>query len=77
MKKAFFLLLNALLGISIANSQTGVWSGDLEVQGMKLPLVFHLDDNNPTVDSPSQAAKGIPIQITRIAPDSIRLIFLQ
>lgn len=73
MKKAFFLLLNALLGIFIANSQTGVWSGDLEVQGMKLPLVFHLDDNNPTVDSPSQAAKGIPIQITRIAPDSISI----
>lgn len=73
MKKAFFLLLNAIFGIFIANSQIGVWSGDLEVQGIKLPLVFHLDDNNPTVDSPSQAAKGIPIQITRIAPDSISI----
>lgn len=49
----------------MSNAQTGSWSGDLEVRGMKLPLVFHLDEENPTVDSPAQGAKGIPIQFTR------------
>ena len=46
-----------------ANAQTGTWSGKLDVQGTKLSLVFHLDGDNPTMDSPDQGAKGIPIQI--------------
>ena len=48
-----------------ANAQTGTWSGKLDVQGTKLSLVFHLDDDNPTMDSPDQGAKGIPILIER------------
>lgn len=73
MRKLFFLLINVLTGFLVANSQTGVWSGDLELQGMKLPIVFHLDDENPTVDSPNQGAKGIPIKLNRIAPDSVSI----
>lgn len=73
MKKNLLLLLNILVGIFMAHSQTGIWSGNLEVQGAKLPLVFHLDDDNPTVDSPAQSAKGIPIKITRTEPDSITI----
>lgn len=56
-------LLMAMLQFSSA--QTGTWSGKLEVQGMRLTLVFHLDDDNPTIDSPDQGAKGIPAQIER------------
>ncbi|MBR5014560.1 MAG: alpha/beta hydrolase, partial [Bacteroidales bacterium] len=48
-----------------ANAQTGTWSGKLDVQGTKLSLVFHLDGDNPTMDSPDQGAKGIPVQIER------------
>lgn len=48
-----------------ANAQTGTWSGKLDVQGTRLSLVFHLDDDNPTMDSPDQGVKGIPIQIER------------
>lgn len=48
-----------------ATAQTGTWSGKLDVQGTKLTLVFHLDDENPTLDSPDQGAKGIPMQIER------------
>lgn len=48
-----------------ANAQTGTWSGKLDVQGTKLSLVFHLDDDNPTMDSPDQGVKGIPIKIER------------
>lgn len=51
--------------ITIATAQTGTWSGKLDVQGTKLTLVFHLDDENPTMDSPDQGAKGIPMQIER------------
>ena len=56
-------LLMAMLQFSYA--QTGTWSGKLEVQGMQLTLVFHLDDDNPTIDSPDQGAKGIPAKIER------------
>ena len=62
-------ILTFLAGIALfalqANAQTGTWSGKLDIQGTKLPLVFHLDGDNPTVDSPDQGAKGIPIQIER------------
>ncbi len=73
MKKSFLVFLNILLGVLLANSQTGLWSGDLEVMGVKLPLVFHLDDNNPTLDSPAQGARGVPIQIKRIGTDSLSI----
>ncbi len=71
MKKTILTILNILVGALWANSQTDVWSGDLEVQGMKLPLVFHLDEINPVLDSPAQGVKGLPIQVSRIDPDSI------
>ena len=71
MKRSLSVIFSILAGIIAAFSQTGVWTGDLDVQGMKLPLVFHFDDDNPTIDSPAQAVKGVPMQFTRIAPDSI------
>ena len=47
---------------------TGSWYGNLDVQGQKLPLVFHIEqegnDLKSTFDSPTQGAKGIPIQKT-------------
>ena len=62
------LITTAALLLSVAlfsHAQTGTWSGKLDVQGSKLSLVFHLDEENPTVDSPDQGAKGIPIQVAR------------
>ena len=61
---AAILFLATLAG---ADAQTGAWSGKIDVQGTKLSLVFHLDDDNPSMDSPDQGAKGIPIQIERKA----------
>ncbi len=47
---------------------TGSWYGNLDVQGQKLPLVFHIgqegNDLKSTFDSPTQGAKGVPIQKT-------------
>ena len=65
MKHILTLFAAVVLFAFHANAQTGTWSGKLDVQGTKIALVFHLDDDNPTVDSPSQGAKGIPIQIER------------
>ncbi len=74
MKKLLLLIGNIVIGIFIANCQTGVWSGNLDLQGTKLPIVFHLDENDPTVDSPAQGAKGIPIQINKAESYTISII---
>ncbi len=60
------LILGLLLSLStLALAQTGTWSGKLDVQGTKLALVFHLNEENPTIDSPDQGVKGVPIQVER------------
>ena len=65
MKKRIISLAVAFLAvIPIAFAQTGTWSGKINVQGTQLPLVFHLDEN-PTMDSPDQGARGIPVQVKR------------
>ena len=67
-------IISAILLFSIAlfsHAQTGTWSGKLDVQGTKLSLVFHLDGDNPTMDSPDQGVKGIPIEVARTATGSI------
>ena len=69
-------IISAILLFSIAlfsHAQTGTWSGKLDVQGTKISLVFHLDEENPTMDSPDQGAKGIPIEVTRTATGSITI----
>ena len=64
-----------LLSVSIfAYAQTGTWSGKLDVQGTMLSLVFHMDGDNPSMDSPDQGAKGIPIQVSRPASNTIKVI---
>ena len=65
MKKNLILFLFLFCFSSIAFAQIGTWSGELEVMGTKIPLVFHLDDDESTVDSPAQGAKGIPILVER------------
>lgn len=51
----------ALISLS-ANAQEGAWSGELDVMGTKLPLVFNFSADGCTIDSPSQGAKGIPAE---------------
>ena len=63
--KRIFTIVVALLFSFLASAQEGTWTGKLEAQGKKLTVVFHLDGDEPTVDSPDQAAKGIPIQVER------------
>ena len=73
MRKKLILIGMLLTAVFSASAQTGTWSGKLDVQGTKLSLVFHLDEEKPTMDSPDQGAKGIPIEVTRTATGSITI----
>ncbi len=64
-KRLFTTAVLLLALLPAIKAQTGTWSGKLDIQGTKLSLVFHLDDENPTMDSPDQGAKGIPVEIER------------
>ena len=57
--KLFFIAAILCLMASVAKAQKGSWSGELNIQGIKLPLVFNFTDDGCTIDSPSQGAKGI------------------
>lgn len=61
---SFIFLLSLLCSSICASAQSGTWSGNLEVQGMKLPLVFHLNEEGASVDSPDQGVKGIPAEMS-------------
>ncbi|MBE6334473.1 MAG: alpha/beta hydrolase [Bacteroidales bacterium] len=72
-KRVLIITTILFCAIMYANAQTGTWSGKLEVQGTKLALIFHLDEDNPTMDSPDQGAKGIPVQVDRGAGGKITI----
>lgn len=68
MKKLIIILL-AMAQTVWAQEITGSWSGELAVQGTRLPLVFNIsregDGYKTTMDSPRQGVKDIAIQETR------------
>ena len=64
-KRILFTTIIFLYAISNANAQTGTWSGKLDIQGTKLSLVFNLDGDKPTMDSPDQGVKGVAAQVDR------------
>ena len=56
----------------------GGWRGELTVGQMKLPLVFNFSENEAgetscTMDSPSQGATGIPVNVLLCTADSVAL----
>ena len=67
--KKLILLFMLCLTTTAAKAQgggvKGVWSGKLNVFGNELTLVFHLDDENCTLDSPDQGVKGVPAKLER------------
>lgn len=64
-KRILIITIILFYAISNANAQTGTWSGKLDVQGTKLSLVFNLDGDKPTMDSPDQGVKGLAAQVER------------
>ena len=65
------LLLFAALSV---DAQEGTWKGELDVQGVKLPLVFHFEKDGCTMDSPSQGAKGIKAEKTLLSENQVKVI---
>ena len=72
MKKIITALLFAtsILGVQ---AQEGTWSGDLEFQGIKLPLVFNFNADGCTVDSPSQGVKGVQAEKSYTAEGKLHI----
>lgn len=70
-----YLLLLLLMLASALQAQTinGTWHGQLDLQTLKLSIVFHFDPSNPTVDSPDQGAKGIKANMDFISADSVSI----
>ena len=70
----------ALLGSPGAFAQdtvVGTWSGQLEIQGMELRVVFHVEQGDggltATMDSPDQGATEIPVSDVTVVGDSVTL----
>lgn len=70
MKTKTLFVFAAFLFASFFRAQTieGSWKGELEFQGMKLPLILNIKKNgilySSTMDSPKQGAKDIPVDKT-------------
>ena len=71
--KQLLVIIFLLSAVFSAGAQTGTWSGSLEVQGTRISLVFHLDGENPTMDSPDQGARDIPIQVEKSATGALTI----
>lgn len=68
------LIAASIMGVS---AQEGTWSGELEVQGTKLPLVFNFNADGTTMDSPSQGVKGIKAEKSITPEGKIRVTIPQ
>lgn len=77
MKKIFGLLLMSFTMTQLLAQVQGSWKGELDVQGTKLPLIFHVKEDNgklsATMDSPAQGATGIPLDKIEFVNDSLKL----
>lgn len=58
---------------SVASAQEGVWSGELDIQGTKLPLVFHFNPDGCLLDSPSQGVKGAKAEKSTTSDGKLRV----
>lgn len=72
MKKFITALLFATSFLG-ANAQEGTWSGELEVQGIKLPLVFNFNADDCTIDSPSHGIKGLKAEKSYTADGKLKV----
>lgn len=71
---AFSFCFSTLFGQEIMGS----WTGELDVQGNKLPLIFNIKQNGneliTTMDSPMQGAKDIPVTTTKFEKNELLLV---
>ena len=82
-------MLGQLLGLafllmgfqSYAQEVTGSWKGTLSVQGTEMPLVFNVNETDgeltSTMDSPSQGATDIPMDVTTYSENALTIQYKQ
>lgn len=66
MEKRILFVILILISMTQVHAQIkGSWKGDIEAEGTKLSLTFHINDDNgklsATLDIPAQGATGIPL----------------
>lgn len=71
-----------IMGVqAFAQEVAGSWKGTLAVQGTEMPLVFNVseEDGNlsSTMDSPSQGATDIPMDVTTFADNALTIEYKQ
>ena len=76
--RKYLSILVLLFAFSISKAQkiTGTWKGNIEINGTKLPVVFHLNyggngELQGTWDSPAQSALGLTFSSLRATNDSL------
>ncbi len=77
---ALFLFFSMVSQLK-AQSIEGSWKGTLSVQGMEMPLIFNIKSEDgvlsSTMDSPSQGATGIPMDLTKFVDNTLTIKFNQ
>jgi pimeloyl-ACP methyl ester carboxylesterase len=79
MKKIFFIVLGGIFSTQLfAQKIVGSWEGNINVNGAKLPIVFHFQKNSDNKiegkwDSPRQKANGLPFSEINSDEDSIHV----
>ncbi|GEM68547.1 peptidase [Sphingobacterium mizutaii NBRC 14946 = DSM 11724] len=81
MKKLFTLLFVLLSMISTKAQVAGDWKGELEVQGTKMEMIFHISDKDgnlsATMDVPAQGASGLPMSTVKFENNKLNLAMEQ
>ena len=76
-----FLCCSMTISTTMAQEITGDWSGELDVQGQKIPLVLHITTENDgytgTMDSPSQGASALPLDEVTLVENTFSFTFKQ
>ncbi|MBC5840505.1 alpha/beta hydrolase [Flavobacterium sp. F-380] len=77
MKTKFLILSLLSMQFLFAQEITGSWSGELNVQGMSLPLIIHIKKDvngfSSTMDSPKQGATNIPLGTTTFVDNQLAI----
>lgn len=78
MKKIIFTLLFTITTIlTFSQDITGTWNGELDIQGQKMALIFHIENKDgkltSTMDSPAQKAFGIPVETTTFQDNNLTI----
>jgi polyisoprenoid-binding protein YceI len=71
------MLVSVCLYSQTNNAILGKWTGNLEIQGMQLPLVFNIKYENESLvssmDSPAQKAYDIPVEKTTFSNNELSI----